>query len=297
MATSNVRWAPVPPSDTVQRTILISGASRGIGHATALRLAADGWQVYAGVRTEADGRRLAGEAGRERIVPVTLDVTDAAQIAALDERLPERLDAVINNAGVVVDGPLEALSTDQVREQFEVNVFGAHALTRAVLPRIRSAAGRILFVSSVSGRVSTPMTGAYNGSKFALEGMADALRVELRPWGIRVILIEPNSTATDLWDKAPERVDEAAAGWDGTQQQLYARHLTGFRRTVKFVQRLAVPVEDVVGTIERALEVARPRARYPVGAQSRVQLALTAITPTRVNDAFLARATGTPRRL
>jgi NAD(P)-dependent dehydrogenase (short-subunit alcohol dehydrogenase family) len=277
-------------------TVLITGASRGIGSDAARRLARAGWDVYAGVRSVVDGERLSAGAPGGRITPVLLDVTDAGQIAALDGALPAQLDAVVNNAGIVVDGPIEALSTARLREQFEVNLFGAVAVTQAVLPRIRASRGRIVFVSSLSGRIATPMTGAYNASKFALEGLADTLRLELRPWGIDVILVEPNSTDTDLWRTANDVLETTTASLSDEHRQLYAKHVNGMRRAVKMIQRLAVPVDQVSATIELALTAARPRARYPVGMRSKVQLAITTGTPTRINDAVLARATGTPRK-
>jgi NAD(P)-dependent dehydrogenase (short-subunit alcohol dehydrogenase family) len=279
-------------------SVLISGASRGIGRATALRLAAAGWTVYAGVRQVADGEALvaAAGAGGGEIVPLRLDVSSDAQIAALDGALPERLDAVVNNAGIVVSGPLETLSADELREQFEVNVVGAVALTNLVLPRLRESRGRIVFVSSLSGIVSTPMTGAYNASKFALEAIADAWRLELRPWGIGVSLVEPAMTDTDLWRKAPETLEAEAAEMSSEHRALYGEHLDGMRKTVPRIQKMAKPVEGVAAAIEKALTAARPRARYPVGVDVRVQAALSGVTPVRVKDAAFGRLTGMPAK-
>lgn len=274
-------------------SVLISGASRGIGRATALRLARSGWTVYATVRKAEDGEELVAEAGGE-VHPLRLDVTDDAQIAALDEALPERLDALVNNAGIVVSGPLETLSADDVREQFEVNVVGAVALTNLVLPRLRRARGRIVFVSSLSGLVSTPMTGAYNASKFALEAIADAWRLELRPWGIKVALVEPAMTDTDLWRDAPQTLEAEAAEMSPEHRDLYDGHLEGMRRVIPRIQKMAKPVDTVAATIERALTATRPRARYPVGVDVKVQAALSAVTPARMMDAVNGRLTGTP---
>jgi NAD(P)-dependent dehydrogenase (short-subunit alcohol dehydrogenase family) len=280
------------------RSVLITGAARGIGRAAALRMASAGWEVYAGVRATADGEALVA-AGRPEggvIRPLTLDVTDARQVAEAAGALPVNLDAVINNAGIVVDGPIEALTSEQLRRQYEVNVIGAVAVTNAVLPRIRAARGRVVFISSVSGRISTPMTGAYNSSKFALEAIADALRLELRPWGIKVILVQPNSTDTDLWKDAGATLEATVAGLDPEHARLYSKHIDGMRSAVKMVQRLAVPVDQVSDAIELALTAPRPRARYPVGLRSKVQLALDTVTPTPVNDVVLARMTGVPRK-
>lgn len=275
-------------------SVLISGASRGIGRATALRLARAGWSVYATVRRPEDGEELVAEAAGAEVRALQLDVTDDAQIAALEEALPARLEAIVNNAGIVVSGPLETLSAADVREQFEVNVVGAVALTNLVLPRLRTARGRIVFVSSLSGRISTPMTGAYNASKFAIEAIADAWRLELRPWGVKVVLVEPAMTDTDLWRNAPETLESEAAQMSAEHRDLYGEHLEGMRRTIPRIQKMAKPVDSVTATIERALTATRPRARYPVGADVRVQAALSGVTPDRVMDALSGRLTGIP---
>lgn len=277
-------------------TVLITGAGRGIGRGIALRMAARGWQVHAGVRRAEDGERLASEATPGAIVPVMLDVTDGAAVQALPEALPDRLDALVNNAGVVVDGPIEGLTLDELRRQFEINVFGQVAVTQALLERLRQSRGRIVFMSSVSGRLATPWTGAYNASKFALEGLADSMRVELRPWGIKVILVEPTSTDTDLWRDALNQLDRTEAALAPHHRHLYSKHLAGMRRTTKVIQKQAVSPDQVVAVVEKALTASRPRARYPVGVLSKVQLALGAITPTAVMDVSLARLTGVPRK-
>jgi NAD(P)-dependent dehydrogenase (short-subunit alcohol dehydrogenase family) len=275
--------------------VLVTGASRGIGRATSLRLAAAGWDVIAGVRREADGDELL-RADPGRIKTVALDVTDAEQVAALDDALPAELDAVVNNAGVVVGGPVEAVPASELRRQLEVNVVGQAAVTQAVLPRLRASRGRIVFVSSLSGLVSTPMMGAYTASKFALEGMADALRMELAPWGIRVVIVEPAQTDTDLWRRADADLDEAVASLSPPHRDLYAKHIEGFRKTIPRSQRMAAPVEGVAATIEKALTAPRPRARYMVGAGPRAQALLAKLTPTPVLDRLLRMGTGVPNR-
>jgi NAD(P)-dependent dehydrogenase (short-subunit alcohol dehydrogenase family) len=275
-------------------TVLITGASRGIGRATALRLAAGGWEVVAGVRRAEDGEALAAASGG--VTPVLLDVTDAEQVAALPDALPVRLDAVVNNAGVVMPGPVEAVSAEDLRRQLDVNVVGQVAVTQAVLPRLRASRGRVVFLSSLNGRVSTPMTGAYNASKFALEALADALRMELRPWGIRVVLIEPAAIDTDIWRGAQDTLETAAAALEPHHRNLYAKHIDGYRKAIPRFQRAASPVEAVVATVERALTASRPRARYVPGAGPRAQAALARITPDPVLDAALGLGTGVPRR-
>jgi NAD(P)-dependent dehydrogenase (short-subunit alcohol dehydrogenase family) len=274
-------------------SVLVTGAARGIGQATALHLAGAGWDVVAGVRNDAAGEALRGD----RITPVLLDVTSPDHLAALGSALPDRLDAVVNNAGIVVNGPVEALPLDELRRQLEVNVVGQVAVTQAVLPKLRASRGRVVFVSSLSGRVSTPMTGAYNASKFALEGLADALRMEVRPWGIRVVLIEPAQTDTDLWRNAGEALDESVAALAPEHRELYAKHLDGARRTIPRSQRMASSVDGVAAAIERALTTRRPRARYVVGVGPRIQGVLAQVTPTSALDATLRAASGVPRRL
>src|SRR4051794_6485942 len=271
-------------------SVLITGASRGIGRACALHLAAKGWDVYAGVRSEIDGVALQGEA-TGRLEPVTLDVCNAQQIAELPDRVGGTLDALINNAGIVVSGPVEALKLDELRHQFEVNVIGQVAVTQAMLLLLRASKGRILFMSSISGRVSAPFLSAYAASKFAMEAMADSLRIELRPWKIGVILIEPGSIDTDMWRNALDVADRTEAELRPEHRQLYAGQLAGMRKAVAGIQRRTAPVEKVTAAVERALTSTRPKARYLVGADARAQVALQAMLPTRVLDAATVRMT------
>lgn len=271
-------------------SVLITGASRGIGRATALDLAAAGWQVYAGVRNLADGKALFTL--WPNITPVELDVTDRAHLARLDEVLPPRLDALVNNAGIVVGGPVEAVRPDDLRKQLDVNVVGQIALTQAVLPRLRAARGRVVFLSSVSGRVSTPMTGAYSASKYAIEALADSMRVELRPWRVRVLLVEPGPIDTDMWRGALDTIDQTEAAMAPEHRALYGRHVAGLRTAAKLIQRRTAPVEKVVAAVESALTDRFPRPRYVVGIDARVQLLARAVVPTRVLDLALARLSG-----
>jgi NAD(P)-dependent dehydrogenase (short-subunit alcohol dehydrogenase family) len=275
--------------------VLVTGATRGIGRATAIRLAGRGWDVFAGVRQAQDGEELTS-AQPGRISPVVVDVTDAEQVAALEQALPPDLDAVVNNAGIVVGGPLEAVPLSELRRQLEVNVVGQVAVTQALLPRLRRTRGRVVFVSSLSGRVATPLTGPYNASKFAIEAVADALRMEVAPWGIRVALVEPAQTDTDMWRKADDDLTSTVALLSPGHRDLYAKHIDGFRKSIPRSQRMAKPVETVAETIERALTARRPRARYVVGTPARIQAVLARMTPTPVLDVMLRAGTGVPRR-
>jgi NAD(P)-dependent dehydrogenase (short-subunit alcohol dehydrogenase family) len=278
-------------------SVLVTGASRGIGQAAARRLATAGWDVVAGVRRLADADQLVADTSLTvgRVRPVTLDITAAADIAALDDVLPERLDAVVNNAGIAVGGPLEGLALDELRRQLEVNVVGQVAVTQAVLPRIRASKGRVVFVSSVSGLVATPMLGAYVASKYAIEGLADALRLELYSWGIPVILVEPAQTDTDMWRQANDEVDRTEASLRPEHRTLYAEHIKGMRRLIPWAQKMAVPVDNVADVILKALTTGRPRARYVVGVGPRVQVTVSRMLPTPLTDAALRKASGVPR--
>lgn len=272
------------------RSVLVTGAGRGIGRATATRLADHGWQVFAGVRDDAAATSLA--AGSGAITPVRLDVTVPDHVAALDAVLPDRLDALVNNAGIAVGGPVETLDPHDMHRQLDVNLVGPLAVTRAVLPRLRRARGRIVFISSVNGLVSFPFTGLYNASKFAVEAVADCLRVELGPFGVRVALIEPGVIDTDPWHEMDEYIDAVEAALPPDLRVLYAGHLAGERQLVARIRAGAAPPDTVARAVERALTRRRVRPRTLVGRDARAILAMRTLLPARAMDAVWARALG-----
>jgi NAD(P)-dependent dehydrogenase (short-subunit alcohol dehydrogenase family) len=208
--------------------------------------------------------------------------------------LPARLDAIVNNAGIVVSGPMEAVTSDEWRKQLEINVIGQLAVTQEVLPRLRESRGRIVFISSVNGKLSMPLIGAYAASKFALEAAADALRMELSPWHIPVVLVEPAQTDTDVWRTADNMVQEVEAALTPEHRALYARHIAGMKKMIPMSQRIAVPTEKVSAVVEEALTARRPRARYVVGVGNKLQVALMTNLPTAVRDRVLRRVSGQP---
>jgi NAD(P)-dependent dehydrogenase (short-subunit alcohol dehydrogenase family) len=274
-------------------SVLVTGAARGIGKSIVEHLAATGWDVIAGVRSQQDAEAVTN-ADPQRISAVILDVTDADHIAALAESLPQRLDAIVNNAGIAVGGAMETLTADEWRKQLDVNVIGQLAVTQAVLPRLRQSRGRIVFISSVNGRLSMPLIGAYAASKFALEAAADALRMELSPWKIPVVIIEPAQTDTDMWRTADTMVADLEAGLTPEHRDLYAKHIAGMKKMVPMSQKIAVPAEKVSAVVEEALTARRPRARYVVGLANKVQVAVMTNLPTRARDLMLRRVSRQP---
>ena len=264
-----------------ERAILITGSSSGIGQAVAERFAARGWRVFASMRRPEAGEALrarAAAAGWQLETP-TLDVTrDDSVSAAVEDVLAKtggRLDALVNNAGYYAFGALEETSPDELRAQLETNVVGVHRVTRAVLPAMRARGqGTVVVLGSISGRVAIPMVGPYHASKWALEGMIEAWRLELIPFGVRVALIEPGPFATAL--HANERL--AAASRQAASP--YAALLASYRRQAARIRR-ARDLGPVVEAIERAATARSPRLRWPVGPTSFSGGRLRALVPDR----------------
>jgi NAD(P)-dependent dehydrogenase (short-subunit alcohol dehydrogenase family) len=250
--------------------VLITGASSGIGAATARHVLEQGMTVFAGVESEADQV----PPGARRLV---LDVSSEASIASAVAQIDE-LYAVINNAGIGVPGPLEALPLDALRRQLEVNVVGQVAVTQAALPLIRRAGGRIVFVGSVGGILASQFAGAYHASKFAIEAIADVLRQELDPEGIPVILIEPAVISTPIWDKAIERLDALDV------PARYRERLRSFRESLRSADENGKSPGDVAEVIAEALATDKPDTRYVVGAAGKVATALRPLIPDRLAD-------------
>jgi NAD(P)-dependent dehydrogenase (short-subunit alcohol dehydrogenase family) len=279
----------------IVRSVLITGASTGIGRASALHLDAAGWRVFAGVRKEDDAASLR-DAGSERLVPLMLDVTDAGQIAAAAERIGAAvgeagLDGLVNNAGVAIPSPLETLPIDDFKRQIDVNLTGQVAVTQALLPQIRDAGGRIVFISSIGGRIAFPFTGAYHAAKFGVEAVADAFRRELHRWGISVSVIEPGSIATPIWDRGEREADEIGER-SPAREELYGKAIARYRKVTRNTAKRGIPPEKVADTVEHALSSSRPRTRYLVGLDAKVQARLKYVIPTRLFDRILIRATG-----
>ncbi len=287
-------------NSTHTRAFLITGASSGIGRATALLLDRRGFQVFAGVRRSEYGEALQQEASK-RLTPILLDVTDPRSIEAAARSVADSLGGralagLVNNAGIDIAGPLETSSVAEVRSQFEVNVIGLLAVTQAFLPTLRQSRGRIVNIGSALGRLAIPFMGAYSASKFALEGLTDAFRIEVRPWGIHVSLIEPGPVATPLWSKThllagmnEER--GVAAG------KLYATaNVAAGAAFTKFGQSGISP-DRVAAKVFEALTATYPKPRYLVGRDAKALSWLAGLVPDRIRDRILTKRFGLPRRL
>lgn len=271
--------------------ILVTGASGGIGRATALRLAGEGHRVYAAARRAEPLEALAGQ--DPRILPLPLDVTDADSIAAAAARIGEDTggrgpDVIINAAGTAVLGPAEAIPATQVRGQLEVNLVAPLAVAAAFLPAMRArGAGRIVNVSSILGRFALPGTGVYSASKFGLEALSDAMRVELRAFGVEVVLVEPGVTDTALYSGAAARAGDFAAGFGP-----YRATVPAGAALPAGLMRNAASAHEVAAVIARAATDRRPRARYVAGARNRLSAGLLAALPARLGDRIKARIAG-----
>jgi NAD(P)-dependent dehydrogenase (short-subunit alcohol dehydrogenase family) len=240
--------------------------------------------VYGGVR-----RRDAADALRERgAEPLQLDVTDARDVAASAEAVGPSLDGLVANAGIAIAAPLELVPLDELREQLEVNVVGQVAVIQALLPALRRARGRIVLMGSIGGRSALPFLAPYAASKHALEAIADSLRVEVRPFGVHVSLVEPGSIATPIWQKGAARADALRERFPRERARLYAGAVERFR-AVALARGPGAAPDRVAAAVEHALTAARPKARYLVGRDAHLRAWIERL-PTRLRDRVLANA-------
>ncbi|HSJ15611.1 MAG TPA: SDR family oxidoreductase [Longimicrobiales bacterium] len=277
------------PSRSRSRSALVTGCSTGIGAATVDRLVARGWHVYASVRKPEHAEALRERHGAQ-ITVLEFDITDEGAVREAGARiLAERevagLDGVVANAGIAIAGPLEFLPLAELRRQLEVNVVGQVAVAQAVLPALRIARGRIVLIGSISGRSAMPFVGAYGASKHALEGIADAWRVELAPWHVQVSIIEPGVIATPVWASALHYGAALVARMPPAALEYYGRPLARLReRAARGVN--GRPPEIVAAAIEHALTARRPRARYVVGRDARTRVWLQRL-PVSLRDRLI----------
>ena len=283
------------------RSLVITGASTGIGAACALALDKLGFRVFAGVRRAQDGEALRAQAS-PKLTPILLDVTDTPSIAQSAELVREAVGAaglagLVNNAGIVVAGPIEVLALNDLRKQLEVNVIGQVAATQAFIPLLRQGRGRIVNVGSIAGRATMPFMGPYSASKFALEALTDALRLELQAWGIHVSIVEPGAIATPLWRKSDDDAKQREATASPEAKALYGKAIAGVREAVRKAEQRAIPADAVVEAVVHALTAPCPKTRYLVGADAKLRAALIKLLPDRLQDRFISWALKLPRRM
>jgi NAD(P)-dependent dehydrogenase (short-subunit alcohol dehydrogenase family) len=270
------------------RLALVTGTSTGIGRAVAIRLARHGFEVLAGVRRPEDA-----PPGLE---PIVLDVTSEHDVAAAAGRIGRNLHALVNNAGIAVNGPVEVVPVEQWRRQFEVNLIGQVAVTRALLPALVNARGRIVNISSISGRVAWPLIGPYTASKFALEAVTDVLRREVGPHGVHVVSVEPGGIATPVWDKSRADAQRMLSAMPADARWRYDGLIAGIVDLGERLARNGLPPAAVAEVVEAALTARRPRTRYVIGREAKAQAMLVRLLPDRAFDALVARAIASGRR-
>jgi NAD(P)-dependent dehydrogenase (short-subunit alcohol dehydrogenase family) len=290
-------------------SVLVTGASSGIGRAAAIALDGAGFAVFAGVRgaaaaadlVDAASRAAAERGGSSRLRCVELDVTDGAAIAAAAAAIEHGLErdagggpgfaGLLANAGISVNAPLELLALAELRRQLEVNVIGQLAVVQAFLPLLRRDRGRIVLTGSVSGFLAMPFVGAYCMSKHALEAMADALRMELLPWEIQVSLLQPGQVRTAIWEKGRRDAAALLAADPAPLRELYGERIGAALRLAERAERSGTSPEAIADVVVHAFTSRRPRARYLAGGYARTQRIL-AMIPDRLRDRVMSRLLG-----
>jgi NAD(P)-dependent dehydrogenase (short-subunit alcohol dehydrogenase family) len=277
-------------ASTATELVVISGASTGIGAATAQELARRGFHVLAGVRRLRDADALRAE----HIEPHILDITNSADIAAIAERVAGdaaqcRLHALINNAGVAINAPVETLPMDEWRLQFEVNLFGHVAMTQALLPALLQSRGTVVNISSIGGKVAMASYGAYAGAKFALEAVSDSLRREVADLGVKVIVVEPGAVTTEMSGRGVATAHRLAAGMTADQHQRYDGLVHAITAQAESIARGGVPAAEAATIIADAVTATTPRTRYTVGRDAAILMRLARVAPDRFLDRMLRR--------
>jgi NAD(P)-dependent dehydrogenase (short-subunit alcohol dehydrogenase family) len=287
------------PDRSSSMTVVVTGASTGIGAACALDYARRGMRVFAGVRDPQAGEALASKGGSS-LIPITLDVTDELSIARSVEVVQRvvgnaGLGGLVNNAGIAIASPLEVIPLAQLRKQLEVNVIGQIAVTQAFLPLLRRGRGRIVNMGSIAGRSTIPLLGPYSASKYALEALTDALRMELQPWGIQVSIIEPGAIATPIWEKSGKRAEDLEASSSAEEKALYGEMAMRIREAVAQSAARAISPDRVVRAVYHALTAPHPHTRYLVGGDARLRAWMVKWLPDRLQDRLLTWILKLPR--
>lgn len=277
-------------------SIFITGANGGIGSDCVRRLAEMGYRVFAGVRDMERGKKLQ-ETITGTVIPVEIDITDPSSVSSAAQKVAaalgkEGLSGLVNNAGCIVQGPLELLTLEEIKQQFDINVFGQVAVTQAFLPLLRRTSGRIVNVGAVTGKTAMPFIGALSASKHAMEAITDALRVELKPWNIHVAIIEPAAIQTRIFDKAGSASELSLQRIPADKRSLYDQAVAAVNSA--FAKQPLSPTGVVVEAIVDALTSRKPRTRYAVGRGARLVVTLSHL-PDRLRDRLLSGSLGLPK--
>jgi NAD(P)-dependent dehydrogenase (short-subunit alcohol dehydrogenase family) len=277
----------VTPSSETAKLVVVTGASTGMGASAARELARRGFHVLAGVRrqTDADAIRAPG------VEPVILDITEPEHVEALAARVagdPRALHALVNNAGIQVNAPVEALPMTQWRWVFEVNLFGHIAVTQALLPALLRSKGRVINISSIGGKVAMATYGAYAGAKFALEATSDSLRREVAPLGVQVVVVEPGGVRTEIATRGIATANDLAAGMTPEQDERYGRMVQATNKLMASGTASGVTADAAARVIAKAVTTRKPRTRYTIGRDAALITRLTRVLPDRTLDRIAA---------
>jgi NAD(P)-dependent dehydrogenase (short-subunit alcohol dehydrogenase family) len=273
--------------------VVVTGASTGIGRATALLLDRKGYRVFAGHRKEAHADELRRQSS-DRLTPVTIDVTIDEHVVAAKEQIAEAvgdegLVGLVNNAGVGGGGPIEFMPLEELRRTLEVNLVGQVGVTQAFLPLIRKRKGTIVFIASIGGRVASPFLSPYNASKFAIEALGESLRAEVRPWGIDVVVVEPGSIDTEIWSKGNDQVREQMEVLPEDARRLYGPQLIRFGEVLNETASRGISPDKVAEVIHKAIASDNPRYRYLVGTDAKIAARLKSALPDRTFSKLAGR--------
>jgi len=265
--------------------VVVTGASTGIGRATAILLDKKGYRVFAGVRKQADAESLSEE-GSDRLTPITIDVAKDRSIKAAKQTVEravgeDGLVGLVNNAGVGGGGPIEFMPLDDFRQTLEVNLVGQLAVTQAFLPQLRKAKGTIVFIASIGGRIARPFLSPYNASKFALEAVGESLRGELKPWEIDVVVVEPGSIDTEIWGKGADTAGVQLKAMTPDARRLYGKQLSRFTEVLGETGKRGIHPDKVAKVIDKAIRSDKPKYRYLVGTDAKIAARLKGNLPER----------------
>lgn len=286
-------------ASTEKGAVVVTGASTGIGRATALHLDEKGYRVFAGVRKQADAGALKKD-GSDRLTPITLDVTKPRSIAAARKKVQGAvgkagLAGLVNNAGVANAGPVEHLPVEEFEKVIDVNLTGQYRVTQALLPLIRRGDGTIVFVTSIGGKVASPFFAPYNAAKFGLEGLADSLRREIKPWtGMNVVVVEPGSIATPIWSKGNDAFDDAAKTMGPEAKRLYGPQLERMKQVAIEADERGLEPVKVAEVIEKAISSDDPKSRYIVGRDAKMMARMQSLAGDKRFDKLMRRSMKLP---